>query len=161
MSRRCQESQYPNIRKVQGSTLHLTLVLEKWRELNLVDKVFDKSIEPTEAEANSEIEKELVYHEEFEREPSMKVNSIGHFSLISSYHVSVFAHFLSSSLINDCGCQVFDEMPKWNKNPWKSKLRDYGLYWGERGKFETNELSSSKFLTLELSNYAYWAVIVD
>lgn len=96
------------------NSLQREIVLAKWQELCLVDKVFDKSPEPTEAKVNSKIEKEFIYHEEIKQEPSMKVNSIDplSLSLISSCHVFVFALVISSSLKNDYGCQAYEKYPE-------------------------------------------------
>ncbi|KAL9658918.1 hypothetical protein QQ045_028283 [Rhodiola kirilowii] len=40
-------------------------------------------------------------------------------------------------------------------------LRKEGLYWHERGKLESTELSFSRFLTPYLANFYGWAMFVD
>ena len=43
----------------------------------------------------------------------------------------------------------------------QSDLRKSGLYWRERGQFESTEFSFSRFLTPCLANYQGWAMFVD
>jgi len=43
----------------------------------------------------------------------------------------------------------------------QSDLRERGLYWRERGQFESTEFSFSRFLTPCLANYEGWAMFVD
>ncbi|XP_028803150.1 protein CDI [Neltuma alba] len=43
----------------------------------------------------------------------------------------------------------------------QSDLRNNGLYWRERGQFESTEFSFSRFLTPCLANYKGWAMFVD
>ncbi|KAJ1384382.1 Nucleotide-diphospho-sugar transferase [Sesbania bispinosa] len=43
----------------------------------------------------------------------------------------------------------------------QSDLRKDGLYWRERGQFESTEFSFSRFLTPCLANYQGWAMFVD
>lgn len=43
----------------------------------------------------------------------------------------------------------------------QSELRKNGLYWRERGQFESTEFSFSRFLTPHLANFEGWAMFVD
>lgn len=43
----------------------------------------------------------------------------------------------------------------------QSDLRKSGLYWRERGQFESTEFSFTRFLTPSLANYQGWAMFVD
>lgn len=43
----------------------------------------------------------------------------------------------------------------------QSELRKNGLYWRERGQFESTEFSFTRFLTPHLANYEGWAMFVD
>ncbi|KAG9150982.1 hypothetical protein Leryth_003093 [Lithospermum erythrorhizon] len=43
----------------------------------------------------------------------------------------------------------------------QSELREKGLYWRERGKFESTEFSFSRFLTPHLAGFDGWAMFVD
>jgi len=43
----------------------------------------------------------------------------------------------------------------------QSDLRKNGLYWREKGPYESTEFSFSRFLTPKLANYEGWAMFVD